>query len=196
MAKAANQKLKILYLLRLLEETDETHLITMNAILEELERQGITAERKSVYDDMDALRTFGAQIVSQKGRYSGYYLKRTPGTELVAHSEPAPSSEPTSHAEPTPQLPKWAGGDLRVTLSCGREAFPLVLEALGEDRILEDTGANKKGRRKVTFYAIPENAFFGWLTGLGTDARLAAPGALVKNYRRYLKEIRGLYKEV
>ena len=36
MARAANQKLKILYILKLLEHSDETHVVTMREILAEL----------------------------------------------------------------------------------------------------------------------------------------------------------------
>lgn len=75
MSKSANQKLKILYLLRALEEkTDETHPISMPDILNYLEGYGISAERKSIYDDMEILRLYGIDIVATKGRSCGYYI--------------------------------------------------------------------------------------------------------------------------
>lgn len=47
MAKLPNQKLKILYLMKvLLEKTDEKHSITMPEIIAKLEAYGVTAERK------------------------------------------------------------------------------------------------------------------------------------------------------
>ena len=53
MAKGNNQKLKIVYLMKiLLEKTDETHSITMPEIITELESYGIGAERKSIYSDI------------------------------------------------------------------------------------------------------------------------------------------------
>lgn len=53
MAKGSNQKLKIMYLMKiLLELTDETHSISMPEIISALEQHGITAERKSIYNDM------------------------------------------------------------------------------------------------------------------------------------------------
>ncbi|MDK2789400.1 MAG: hypothetical protein PWP07_2645, partial [Epulopiscium sp.] len=56
MAKSSNQKLKILYLMKiLLEKTDEENAITLNQMIAELERYGIAAERKSIYDDIEAL---------------------------------------------------------------------------------------------------------------------------------------------
>jgi hypothetical protein len=55
MAKSSNQKLKILYIMKmLLEKTDEENTMTINDMIAELERYGITAERKSIYDDIDA----------------------------------------------------------------------------------------------------------------------------------------------
>ncbi|MDF2611876.1 MAG: hypothetical protein K0R92_3350 [Lachnospiraceae bacterium] len=64
MAKGSNQKLKLVYLMKiLLEKTDETHSITMPEILFSLEKYDVTAERKSIYDDLEALRVFGADII-------------------------------------------------------------------------------------------------------------------------------------
>ena len=51
-APRANQKLKILYLLKILMEyTDETHDMTMQDIMEKLKLYDISAERKSLYSD-------------------------------------------------------------------------------------------------------------------------------------------------
>ena len=72
--KNANQRLKILYLYKiLLERTDEEHYITMPEIIKQLERYGISAGRKALYEDIEALKAFGLDIVSLKGRVSGYY---------------------------------------------------------------------------------------------------------------------------
>lgn len=47
MAKGSNQKLKIVYLIKILtEKTDEQHSITMNEIISELKAYGVNAERK------------------------------------------------------------------------------------------------------------------------------------------------------
>ena len=48
----ANTKLKPLYLLDIFREmTDERHRMTVPELLEELQRRGITAERKGIYRD-------------------------------------------------------------------------------------------------------------------------------------------------
>ncbi len=75
MPKSSYQKLKLLYIKRILEEkTDENHMITVPQIIEELERYGISAERKSIYDDLEALRIFGLDIESVKTKTTGYYI--------------------------------------------------------------------------------------------------------------------------
>jgi predicted DNA-binding transcriptional regulator YafY len=74
MAKGANQKLKILYLMKiLLEKTDETHSITMPEILSTLEAYGVNAERKSIYDDFEALRLYGMDIIGEQRNKTYYY---------------------------------------------------------------------------------------------------------------------------
>ena len=62
MAKSCNQKGKILYLQKMLSETTSQKPVTMQEILAKLEEQGIRAERKSIYDDMETLRDFGMDI--------------------------------------------------------------------------------------------------------------------------------------
>ena len=76
MARSSNQKLKLLYLMRyLLDNTDEKHAVSTNQIIDYLENQGISAERKSIYDDIEALRVFGLDIEKKdSGRNSGYYI--------------------------------------------------------------------------------------------------------------------------
>ena len=74
MAEGNNQKLKMLYLLKILmEKTDETHSITMAEILSSLKAYGITAERKSIYYDIENLRTFGIDIIGEKENKTFYY---------------------------------------------------------------------------------------------------------------------------
>ena len=70
MAKSANQKLKLLILKDyLLRNSDEKHPVTIPQIIEELRRYDIKAERKSLYDDLEALRVYGLDIVQSRGNY-------------------------------------------------------------------------------------------------------------------------------
>lgn len=75
MAKSANQKLKLLYLMQyLLRESDEAHPVTVQQMIDELARHDISAERKSLYDDIEALRSFGMDIIKNKAKTTGYYV--------------------------------------------------------------------------------------------------------------------------
>lgn len=70
MAKNPNQKLKLLYLMKiLLENTDEDHGMTMPELIASLAGFGISAERKSLYDDIEALRLYGLDIERTGRRY-------------------------------------------------------------------------------------------------------------------------------
>lgn len=76
MAKSSNQKLKMLYILEMLQrETDENHLVTTQDIIRMLEANGINAERKTIYDDINLLIDYGYDIIQVKSRVNGgYYL--------------------------------------------------------------------------------------------------------------------------
>lgn len=53
MAKGTNQKLKLIYLMKImLEKTDDEHGLSLAEIITELERYEVTAERKSLLDMM------------------------------------------------------------------------------------------------------------------------------------------------
>ena len=75
MPKTVNQKLKILYIMKLLlERTDEEHPLSMQQLLSELEAKGVAAERKSVYDDLETLRLYGLDVQVSRAKVIGYYV--------------------------------------------------------------------------------------------------------------------------
>ncbi len=76
MAKGTKQKYKLVYLIKIMEElTDDEHTLTMSEIIAELESYGITAERKSIYDDFEAMRELGYDVIGdESGRYYAYFL--------------------------------------------------------------------------------------------------------------------------
>lgn len=70
MAKTENQKLKALYIAKYIKEySDENHDFTATDIAQYLEEEHeITAERRSIYRDLDALKeVFGFDIESRQG---------------------------------------------------------------------------------------------------------------------------------
>ena len=76
MARSSFQKLKILYIMDyLLKRSDENHPVTVAQLIGELESHGISAERKSIYDDLESLREYGLDILQTgSGKNSGYYV--------------------------------------------------------------------------------------------------------------------------
>lgn len=76
MPKGTKQKFKLIYIIKyLLENTDEGHKVTMADILGYLESYEITAERKSVYADIEAIRELGIDVIGEKiGRDFYYYV--------------------------------------------------------------------------------------------------------------------------
>ncbi|MGN0713173.1 MAG: helix-turn-helix transcriptional regulator, partial [Anaerovoracaceae bacterium] len=57
------------------EKTDDEHGLTMGQLIEELQRYGVQAERKSIYDDLDALGVLGMDIEKRtEGNRTEYYI--------------------------------------------------------------------------------------------------------------------------
>ena len=79
MAKGKNQKFKLYRLAQImLEKTDEDHFLTMAEIKEELARYEITAERKSLYNDLRDLEVLGIEVAGEPcgGGYRYHVVER------------------------------------------------------------------------------------------------------------------------
>ena len=79
MPKGTNQKFKLYRLAQImLERTDEDHFITMPEIKEALEAYEITADRKSIYNDLKDLEQFGIEIEGEPvgNRYHYHVVSR------------------------------------------------------------------------------------------------------------------------
>ncbi len=76
MPKNPKQKQKLLYIMKFfMEKTDDDYGVTVADIIDYLEEYGITAERKSIYSDIECLRDFGFDIVKTKvGKISLFSL--------------------------------------------------------------------------------------------------------------------------
>ena len=84
MAKSEGQKLKLLYILKFLEEyTDEAHPMTTAELISRLGAEGITCERKTVYADIAALTGFGYDIIQVSNRRGGGYYLASRNFELA-----------------------------------------------------------------------------------------------------------------
>ena len=74
MPKGKNQKMKLYYLAKImLQRTDDEHGLGIMQIKKLLEEYGVTADRKSLYDDMDALREMGIDIICERSGKDYFY---------------------------------------------------------------------------------------------------------------------------
>ena len=208
MARTANQKLKILYVLKLLETSDETHVITMKEILEELARHGIRAERKRIYDDLDALREFGYSIIGKRGRMAGYYLESREGLPVFPKTEKAARAVLRQDAGKM-KKDVWKGAEVpeetektdrrqmktKVELLCEDKMAAFILEELGENSFIREKASKKAGSAVLKLRVKQSREFYGWLARFGCRVRVNGPSFIIREYRKYLKEIRNMYKE-
>lgn len=69
-------KLKLLYMMKaLLEKSDERHVMSAEDLNTILKEYGYSADRKTIYSDMETLEAFGLDIVQVKGGTKpGYYI--------------------------------------------------------------------------------------------------------------------------
>lgn len=56
------------------EDTDENHPITVNKLINSLKAYGISAERKSIYSDIELLRDFGLDILCVREKANKYFI--------------------------------------------------------------------------------------------------------------------------
>lgn len=197
MAKSNNQKAKILYLEKMLRETGEHRAISMQAILENLEKQGIRAERKSIYDDVEVLRSFGMDIRYTRERPGGYYL----AGESTRAEQP---SEVNQVATEDTAVPENSMGGYRKLLEASagtiKKEIKLLCAGAVQAEVRDFFGTDAEYKMKdsgdLTVTAeLPENAkFYGWLTGMGGSIRILKPKKSAAAYRDYLKSLAKEYK--
>ena len=79
MPKGSNQKFKLYRLAQIMQEqTDEEHYITMPEIMKELAKYDITADRKSIYNDLRDLSVLGIEVEGEPdgNRYHYHVVDR------------------------------------------------------------------------------------------------------------------------
>ena len=201
MAKSRNQKAKILVLEHLLGETGENRAVTMQEILDKLEECGINAERKSIYDDLDALREFGLDVKYKRGRPGGYYIAgQAAGEKKEMPPKPATRQE---KAEPVVKeiLVRHFSLD-ESEIQDTEKSMKLLCRETREKEIREYFGVHGSYKSKeagyisVTVPQISGPQFFGWLTAMGRDVTIVKPKKTAAAYRDYLKLLAKEYKGI
>ena len=225
MAKSNNQKGKILYLARLLNGTGEGQVATMQDILAYLQENGISAERKSIYDDMDVLRSFGMDIRYRRGRPGGYYVEKGQAAfvtvpdpaiqRLKTEPEEAKVADPVSRSDKEQVRAAedresretevfstyWTGTSVQEPEE-SRAVKLLILDQGGKKEVETLFGSTVKirDRQDGTWTASvsvdDSRHFYGWLTAVGMSVRLTKPRKMIQNYREYLKYLSREYKQV
>lgn len=143
MPKSHNQKTKILILEQLLCETDEQSTVSMQEILDVLAGYGICAERKSIYDDMNALRDFGYKITYKRGRKGGYYVTSIPEYRKIRKEandlmeDPAASTEQAASKKETQASDKKDGESQKECAGSPAEKSPQNTSGMCREEICE-----------------------------------------------------------
>lgn len=225
MAKSHNQKAKILFLAKMLRDAGEYGAVSMQEILDRLAECGIRAERKSIYDDIEALRDFGYEIAFRRGKTGGYYLTGLPEGERVpakeapvetglaaipaeTGSEAAVSAETglaELAADGSSDVPEAPGSVWRISESEIRDrqkTMRLVCPVEMEEKVrayFGSLGEYKEKENGSMTATVPQTAgpeFYGWLTAMEGAVRIQKPRKLAAAYRDHLKTLAKAYKGI
>lgn len=75
MAVKRNQRTRVITLLKILmQKTDEDHPLNATELAEKLSAFGIECDRKTIYEDIEALNLCGYDIINTRGAKSGYFI--------------------------------------------------------------------------------------------------------------------------
>ena len=192
MAKSRNQKGKILVIEHLLQGTGESRIVTMQEILDKLLEYGITAERKSIYDDIEALREFGLDVQYKRGRPGGYYLAG--GQEIAAAPESVHTKEEAGISKNAETEKKSEPVIIYKENTLDKEEIQNTEKAM---KLQCDASREKEsGYLHVTVPHIAGPKFYGWLAMMGKDVHILKPKKTAASYRDYLKTLAKEYKGV
>jgi repressor of nif and glnA expression len=70
-------KIKLLNVLRIMEETDSDHPLNSSGIGRKLEDKGIKAERKSIARDIKCIQEVGYPVFQCENRRLGWYMDKS-----------------------------------------------------------------------------------------------------------------------
>lgn len=218
MPNVSEKKKKLLCLLKIfVEKTDAEHTMTLPQLLDELETMGIPAERKSVYDDIETLRSMGLEIETRKSKTFQYFLekRRFSFSELqvlagLIQKEPSfTAKQKTELLEKlatlcsiyqAPFLLKQSDTAPQKAPEKPKEKFTLefstdLLEKLQKEfdcEISPEPAGKNRLRAVLQAEAGPE--FFAWLFLQGTEVKLISPKKLAEKFRERAKAVSKLYK--
>lgn len=75
MPRSEKQKFKLYYIIEYFKKyTDEEHTVTVSELIDYLSANGICAERKSIYRDIEAMEELGYEVIRIHDKHFSYYL--------------------------------------------------------------------------------------------------------------------------
>lgn len=195
------------------EKTDESHALTLPEILQELENQGISAERKSLYDDIETLRSVGFSIETKKQKTFQYYLaerklslselqllakkvaSEPQGPELCEKLGTLCSTYQREELRKTWETPaeqiREEKSEEKIALEFGADQKSAVLDRFGSGLAVEPMGKNHF-RAVLRTEIDPE--LLGWLFVQSPEIRLVSPKKLSEQLRERAKAMAKSYK--
>lgn len=192
MAKSYNQKVKILYLEKMLRGSGEDRVVTMQEILTKLSEYGIQAERKSIYDDIEALRSFGMDVKFRRGRPGGYYLAGQ--TVGKAAAEETVSRQAETAEIGTVEPDKVQPGDTQERPAAEENTGDSVRPGGVPECAEPERDIPRQTRRKEKAQIPGEEWSFEKASGSGKQMKLLCDNAVRKNVEAYLGK-KAQYKE-
>lgn len=216
MPKSSNQKLKLIYLMKIfLERTDETHSITMPEIIDALAAYDISAERKSLYNDIENLRVYGLDVIgTQEDRTYSYHIgnrqfelaelkllvdsvqsakfitaKKSNGKEREGR-QAFKSFDMAAYARK--MFGMYGGKEEWVHIECDNSFAGVMIDRFGKDVSmirLDDK------RFVVNVEVAVSRQFLAWIIGLGEGVTLAGPQNVVEMMNAEIDRLVKQYKK-
>lgn len=223
MAKAFNQKMKILYIIQLLiKYTDEAHVLNMHEIIGFLDEKGIKSERKSIYDDFETIRQFGFAIRFKKSQPSGYYIESReldfPEIQMITRilrnsQEITPEQaealiDKLSRFLSVYQIEKMKeeasqmapAEEVEAESEEQKEEIQLLFKEKHTEAVKQQFGEeivikqHKDSIYKAKVLTVVNNQFYGWMSSHGMGIKIVKPKNVAEDYRIYLKKLLKQYK--
>ena len=161
MPRGQNQKLKLFYLAKIMtQETDAEHFLTKQQIFDELAEYGVTVERKTLYEDLKTLETFGIVISAEHDGHDTIYHVTEKKFEIA---------------------------EIKLLIDAV-QASKFITEKKSNDLIRKLAGfassyeADQLSKQVVVPVAV-SGQFFGWVFGTGGDVKIAGPKEVAKEYK-------------
>ena len=183
----------------------------MQEILAKLEEQGIRAERKSIYDDMETCVILEWIYITEEDgkedimRKNPLQIKQKVDNTII-HQPDGETGEKSENvqeqigkeseapAKISAPIPSQTGENIKeIRLVCQNSTKKKIQRTFGSEIFCKIKGEDNF---IVTVEVVVDKAFFGWLTSMGRNVHILKPKKAAVAYRDYLKNIAKDYKGI